>query len=158
MARTKGPSKGLVTFVCEESAISSTYIVEPLLLTAAEFAVMEAGGSFTGSLGSDTATQTKYVTLANGSVDSVTIEDVYVGLGTGAQTVFSKTLTGTPVRFTGFTVTAGAVTGTANASTGVITGAGITSGSVTAQGAFTVTFTAAPAANVPVLIDYVRGV
>lgn len=158
MARGKGPTKGLIAFVCEENATSSEYCLEPLTVTASQFTAVEAGtATFTVTMTADNATNTKYASLAYGSVDSVTIEDVYAGVGNGALVTFTKTLTGVPVSFTGFTVTAGGVTGTANATTGVITGAGITSGSVTAQGAFTVTFTAAPANGVPVLIDYTRG-
>ena len=158
MSRTNGPVKGLVVFTCQDSAITSSYIVEPLLLSASDFAAMEAGGSFTGTLIPDTATQTHYVTLTNGSVDAVPINNVYLGIGDGSVKTFGVTLTGLPVKASSLTVTAGGVTGTAGA-TGTITGAGISSGSVViSTGVVTVTFTAAPAHDTPVLLAYTRGV
>jgi hypothetical protein len=247
MARTKGPIKGNIAFVCEENATTSSYIAEALLLTETQWNIIEAGGTFTGEVLIDSATQKRYISLLNGVASEVVITNVYIGMGNGTDKTFSTTfigtqakptttvitastitgttdvngiitgtgiigvvvnnasrttitltftdapatgtpilaafhgsidectlgpiyigkgnasnqtfattLTGIPVKYEGFTVTASAITGTANASTGVITGTGVTSGSVTNAGVFTVTFAAAPALNVPVLVTYTR--
>ena len=65
-------------------------------------------------------------------------------------------MTAIPVQYSGFTVTAGAITGTANASTGAITGTGITSGSITTLGVLTLVFTANVPDGTPILVSYTR--
>jgi len=247
MARTKSPVKGSVAFVCEENATTSMYTAEALLLTKAQWEIMEAGGTFTGEVVKDNATQTRYVSLLQGVAEEVIVTDAYVGMGDAVVKTFSQTfvgtqvkpgtlvvtagaitgttdvngiitgegiiglvvnaagkttitvtfavapalatpvlatfngsidecaigsiyvekgdavevtfgttLTGIPVQYDGFTVTADDITGTADAETGAITGTGITSGSITTAGVLTVTFDVAPALDVPVLVSYTR--
>ncbi len=75
-----------------------------------------------------------------------------IGTGNGATTVFTGTLV-TPVLPGSIRINTGAVTGKDNA-IGAITGVGI-SGSINyVTGAISITFTAAPAPGVQVLVDY----
>ena len=157
MAHQEGPTKGLVTFVNDEDAESKQLIVEPLHLTAAEYATMMAGGSFSGSVLADLAVNRKYVELTNGTLDTVTVTESFVGVGDAAQTVFTKTFTETPIVVSSLTVTADSVVGTDDGA-GAITGAGITAGTIDyATGDISVTFTAAPASEIPVTADFTRG-
>jgi hypothetical protein len=76
-----------------------------------------------------------------------------LGVGDGSTTSFTGTLT-PPVLPGSIQVIAGAVIGTDNG-VGAISGAGISSGTINyATGAISVTYAAAPAAGVQVLVDY----
>lgn len=161
MPRNMGPGvKGVVVVVNDDAAESTQLILEPLHCTADQYAAMLAnGGSFSATVASDTAwPKIKYAAPSYGTVDAVTVTGSFVGVGDGSQVTFTKTFTETPVLRSSFVITAGGVTGTTNASTGAITGAGITSGSVTTQGVFTITFAAPVADGTPITATFTRSV
>lgn len=93
-------------------------------------------------------------TLGSGAT-SVTNESL--GTGNGSTVTFSGTLAHFPLRPGTFSVTAGSVTGT-DKSYGTITGAGISSGTINYKtGAYSVTFSTAPANAVAVTGSYQYG-
>lgn len=159
MPRQLNPGvKGLVVLVNDDAAESTQFILEPLHLTAAQYAAMLAdGGSFSATVASDTAwPKIKYISPAYGTVDTVTVTDSLVGVGDGSLVTFGKTFTELPIKRSTLTITAGGVTGTCTA-LGVISGAGIVSGSVSDAGVLTITFSVAPASEVPVTASFTRG-
>lgn len=155
MARHNGPVKGTVVFSCEDIAETATFILEPLILSEADYATMLAGGTFTGSMIQDGSVW--YAEITNGSIDTVSITDVVLGVGDASETEFTGTMTALPVKTETLTVTAGAVTGTDDGE-GAITGTGISAGTVNyTTGAISVTLDAAAASETPVTVDYTRG-
>lgn len=83
-----------------------------------------------------------------------TISNQRAAVGTGAQTTFTGYVAKIPVQAGEFAITAASITGTAN-SLGIITGSGISSGSINFQtGYWTVTFSSAPGNNVPITVTY----
>lgn len=77
-----------------------------------------------------------------------------IGTGDGTTKTFTGTLT-TPVLPGSVLINAGAVTGITDNGSGVISGAGVSAGSINyATGAISVTYSIAPAAGVQVLVDY----
>lgn len=80
------------------------------------------------------------------------VKDEIVGTGDGSKTAFTVSLPWAPIRLDSFTVEAGSVVGVADA-TGAIVGTGV-SGTLTAGGALALTFTAAPASGVDVVVNY----
>lgn len=81
------------------------------------------------------------------------VKDEIIGTGDGSETTFTVTLPWTPVILNSFMLSAGNVVGVYDASTGTITGTGI-SGTLTTDGALSVTFTTAPASGTDIVVDY----
>lgn len=157
MARQKGAVKGSVNFVNDTAATSKVLIVEPLHLTDAEYVAMLDGGTFSGSVLSDTTTGVKYVELTNGTVDTLIITDVLLGVGDAAEVTFTTTLTALPVLAGSVTVTAGTIEATDDE--GALVGTGVASGTIDGTtGEVTITLDAAVASETPVTITYTRGV
>lgn len=75
-----------------------------------------------------------------------------VGEGDGTDTTFTATLAWSPIILDSFTVKAGAVVGTSNNS-GTISGTGV-SGTITATGALSLTYTSAPASGTEIKVSY----
>lgn len=108
---------------------------------------------FTNSGAGVTAGQEVFKNPTDGTYASTKI-NVAVGTGDGTEDDFGSTLAPAPVRPGTFSVAAGAVTGTDNGA-GLITGTGITSGTINyTTGVWTVKFATAPAAAVPVTATY----
>jgi len=158
MARYMSPTKGLLVLVNDEKAESTQVIAESLHLSDIQYqAVLRGTGSFTSTIStSDSYPAIRYATPAIGSIDTVTVTGVSLGVGNAALVTFGTTLTALPLIRNSLVITAGGVTGTTS-DLGVISGAGITSGSCSAAGVITVTLASAPASLTPVTATYTRG-
>lgn len=80
------------------------------------------------------------------------VKDEIIGVGNGEKATFAVTLPWAPVILDSFTVEAGDVIG-ACAADGTVTGTGV-SGTLSAGGALTLTFTSAPASGVDIVVNY----
>lgn len=138
-----------MTSIWDRSATAASNTATP----PAGFPVDQVPSLVAPQFRAEMAYETEFVhSVAATSAAAITSESL--GTGNGATTIFSGTLLNHGVTPSSITITAGSVTGTDNGA-GVIAGTGISAGSINyATGAWSVTFSTAPANAVAITGAY----